>query len=214
MPSVRVKRGAGGRPYTVIEDSPLARPASLLAPSHTSAEPVEQRRAVTEGTPEALPAPRRRRGTISSLFQRTSSPPPISPGGLAPPQRRDGTGSEDEWRRSLIADHVMRNQQALRNRASDPRLLSPGRPTSPRDRSSVRSYGTDAPPVDIRLSREDLEGQVGSALSLPEDEQDDDYDDHHHDDIVDHLDVIGMPTSPYMGLSCTNTFVQMPRSLP
>lgn len=96
----------------------------------------------------------------------------------------------------MIADSVLKNRQTLRNKTSETRLLSPppgDRAASPKDRRG--SYGSEQPAVDIRLSREDLEGQVGSALSLPEDEiaDYDDYDEHHHDEIVDHLDVIGQP---------------------
>lgn len=99
----------------------------------------------------------------------------------------------------MIADTVLRGRQTLKDKSSNPRLLSPppeGRAASPKDRRS--SYGSEQPAVDIRLSRDDLEGQVGSALSLPEDEiaDYDDYDDHHHDEIVDHLDVIGQPPMP------------------
>ncbi|KAG8982219.1 hypothetical protein FRB90_006954, partial [Tulasnella sp. 427] len=207
MPSVRVRR-AGGRPYTVIQDSPAQqRQPSLRPESPTSVHtddpqnlrPQSQRISAAEADATRP----RRRGTIVSLFAPGSSPPApggpsdIEAGGNVPPSssRRAAFPIDDAlWRGSMIADSLLKNRQSLRNKTSEPRLLSPtgARSASPRDRRT--SYGSEQPPVDIRLGRDDLEGQVGSALSLPEDEiaDYDHYDEHHHDEIVDHLDVIAV----------------------
>ncbi|KAG9045231.1 hypothetical protein FS837_006792 [Tulasnella sp. UAMH 9824] len=202
MPSVRVRR-AGGRPYTVIQDSPPQRQSSLRPGSPTSVQTDDPQNLRPQSErinpPEPEPVRPRRRGTIASLFMPTTTPQvTVSPtDGGAPAYvlpRRDGYPPDDSaWRGSMIADTVLRGRQTLKNKSSEPRLLSPppeGRAASPKDRRS--SYGSEQPAVDIRLSRDDLEGQVGSALSLPEDEiaDYDDYDEHHHDEIVDHLDVI------------------------
>ncbi|KIO32803.1 hypothetical protein M407DRAFT_66291 [Tulasnella calospora MUT 4182] len=113
----------------------------------------------------------------------------------------------------MIADSVLRGRPTLKNKISEPRLLSPppeDRAPSPKDRRS--SYGSEQPAVDIRLSRDDLEGQVGSALSLPEDEiaDYDDYDEHHHDEIVDHLDVIDPQVATVTHLSNAANSIFLP----
>lgn len=220
MPSVRVRRAGGPRPYTVI-DSPENRAASLRPTSPASGRPTSttpsNRISPTSPVDDNI-NPRtsqaRRRGTITSFFNRTSSPPPVSPTDGAPnaygsQRRRDGflaADEQDNFRGSLVADSCLRRTGGrTATQASDPRnYLQP--PTSPERerRSSQRSYGTEPPAIDIRLSRDDLEGRVGSALSLPEDEleEDSDYDEHHHDEIVDHLDVIGE-------LRCADTLLRL-----
>ncbi|KAG8925645.1 hypothetical protein FRC01_009883 [Tulasnella sp. 417] len=224
MPSVRVRR-AGGRPYTVIQDSPRQRrPDSLRPESPTSVQTDDPRNLRPQSQPITVPEPEvtrpRRRGTIASLFMPTTSPQVTlsptdggAPTNLVPP-RIDGYPPDNRIRRgSIVADSVLRGRQTLRNKTSEPRLLSPppsGRPDSPKDRRS--SYGSEQPAVDIRLSREDLEGQIGSALSLPEDEIDgfDDYDDHHHDEIVDHLDVIDPQVATVTHLSNAANSIFLP----
>lgn len=202
MPSVRVRR-AGGRPYTVIQDSPGQRPTSLRPESPTSVQTDDPQNLRPQSQPISVPEPDatrpRRRGTIASLFMPTTAPqvtlsPTDGPTNVlsVPTRGREGFPADETWRGSMIADSVLKGRQ-LRNKPSETRLLSPppgDRAPSPKDRRS--SYGSEQPAVDIRLSRDDLEGQVGSALSLPEDEiaDYDDYDEHHHDEIVDHLDVI------------------------
>lgn len=40
-------------------------------------------------------------------------------------------------------------------------------------------------------------GRIGRALSITSSQQDDPFEEHHHDDIVEHLDVIGMYLWPF-----------------
>lgn len=194
MPSVRVKRGRE-RPYLPMQDGqnavePTPRSGTLEVPAHVSSG-----------------AGRPRSGTITSYFSAASgaatgaesvamrSPQAQSfaaPGSVGSSRPTSPVGV----RGSVVGSHCLRNSNGrTRLRKQDPRLRNTGQGISGDrrsiDRRSLGSYGGDPQPVDVRLSEEDLDGQVGSALSLPRGERGLDYSDHHHDEIVDHLDVIG-----------------------
>jgi len=155
----------------------------------------------------------------SDLATRASSPPPMSPQSLAvpisPPGTRPNSVAGDN-RGSVVGNHVLRNSQRARLRKPEPRISRAGTgmqrlSISSADRRSRSSYGGEPPPpMDINLSREDLEGQIGSALSLPRAERGDDYDEHHHDEIVDHLDVIDPQVATMTNLSNAANSIFLP----
>ncbi len=191
MPSVRVKRGQYSYLFDGQQDDSTAqrRPRSRSIASILGQNPTSPQGAPTQ---EAPPSPltelqhgRQRSRTIDTAV---SDAP--TPGRLQRPPSR-------------ISDHIMSSARTpqrtgmssaeVRTRASDsPRLTA-----EKRDRSSQDGGDT----VSLQGSTENIvyhgsgrPGRIGSALSLPTSQRSsyDLNDEHHHDDIVEHLDVIGM----------------------
>ncbi len=197
MPSVRVKR-SGGRPYTVIESTPPSQPTALRPESPSSGPaPQPEVRPVSpvQATTNAA-TPRRRRGTVVSLFGRNTGAPADAQTTLSVPDansdgRRDGP--TEDWRNSKVMDHVMKGRQRATSRAQRSAERLPTTRDGRTSAQSIRTQGNEVPSVNVRLSQDDMDGNIGSMLSLPRDERNSysNYDDHHHDEIVDHLDVIG-----------------------
>ncbi|KAG9039627.1 hypothetical protein FRB95_009208 [Tulasnella sp. JGI-2019a] len=202
MPSVRVKRGRE-RPYLAMPDvnaeptplpaDPAARARSGTVTSYLSAGSG----AATGAESVAMRSPRQSLAVPGS----PTSSSPNSPTGV---------------RGSVVGTHILRNANGrTRLRKEDSRLRSPGQGTlgdrrSMDGRRSIHSYGGDPQPVDVHLSQEDLEGQIGSALSLPRDERGMNYSEHHHDEIVDHLDVIDPQVATVTNLSNAANSIFLP----
>lgn len=187
MPSVRVRRTDYAQlddQGNVIRDTQERTGLGSVFPS------LQKRPSSSGGEPSRLSPPpatqaetsRSRRATISvpKPDEAQRSPSPVI--------RRPRAGSR-------VADHIVRPRPSAGG-------LRQQRSTTPLRRDgSVRSSSTTQSPVVLEGSQADVvldhqvgdePGFIGSALSVHSGLSIMDEDEHHHDDIVEHLDVIGM----------------------
>lgn len=196
MPSVRVRRGS--LPYTTLESDSDER----------------------QGTAERQNGRRPRSGTLASIFrqdaQPSASPPapphpsppmpsPDSPQAhsrhLSPSPRQSSPSSPQQRYGSLRSKPSKIADSILSGRMSQRRLLprggSTGRSSVETDRDRRESLTLEGAQADVVIPTDGHPGLIGSSLSLGssipgswDTSSRDEF--HHEDEIVEHLDVIGM----------------------
>lgn len=183
MPSIRVKRG-----YSTLQESPLLpaaeAPQAVTRPRSRSLAhiftPIPQDQPAQDA--ELRPSHNRRRS-------QTVTEGAITPGTRTLPRQP-----------SRILNHIMSSTKiarpearSLRHRASS--VLSGVRRSfsrTSRDRSDMVSIEGRQEDILVPADPGHEPGRLGSALSIRPEDARDPFEEHHHDDIVEHLDVIGV----------------------
>ncbi|KAG6869281.1 hypothetical protein C0993_000034 [Termitomyces sp. T159_Od127] len=180
MPSVRLKGSAYsslcGSPTTPSKIKPLTSPSIQNAPS------------VGDSIPRTSPiSPRMLRRSMPSL--RSGVPQPESDPEHQPRPTRPRSGTTSSRISNFIAENLRRHSPTLEG-GNEPGLLPL---LTPRDTRFV----DDSTQAEVVVHPTTF-GSIGSALSLADSEDDYSSLDLHHDEIVDHLDVIGMLRGFYL----------------